>query len=225
MATDFEQLLLQAEYPTTDGQPMAETDLHREVLFEVLARLSAWFASRQDVYVSGNMMVYYEEGEPRTHLAPDCYVVFGIPKGQRDVYKTWVEGKFPDIVFELTSKSTQKEDMKRKRWIYEHVWRVKEYYLFDPRGEYLEPNLLGYCRTRGKFVPMPIEKNAIESPGLGLRLVAEGSHLRFFDPSTGREVLPVDAEHARQAEERAKAAESEVARLQAELDAIRQRKA
>ncbi len=217
MPRDFEALLADVEYPTTDGKPMAETDLHRILMTDVIARLTAWFAPRRDVYVSGNLMVYYEEGEPRTFLAPDCFVAFGVRPGQRDFYKSWVEGKLPDVVFEFTSKSTQKEDLEEKYRVYQDVWRVKEYYLFDPRGEYLDPPLTGLRRTRGRFRPIPSVGGVYTSDLLGLTLARDGGRLILRDAATGQPLLT-------EAEQRAAAAEAEVARLKAELDALRRRR-
>jgi Uma2 family endonuclease len=217
MPRDFEALLADVEYPTTDGKPMAETDLHRLLMTGVIERLAAWYATRADVYVSGNLMVYYEEGEPRTYLAPDCFVAFGVQPGHRDVYKSWVEGKLPDVVFEITSKSTQKEDLEEKCWIYEKVWRVKEYYLFDPRGEYLDPPLTGLRRTRGKFHPIPSVRGVYTSDLLGLKLSADGPRLVLREAASGSELLT--------AEERAAAAEARAAELEKELAALRKRKA
>ncbi|HLK56469.1 MAG TPA: hypothetical protein VKU00_07890, partial [Chthonomonadaceae bacterium] len=64
-------------YPTSDGKPMAETDLHREQMFTCIHCLQDWFADRPDVYVGGNNFVYFVEGDPRQVVSPDCYVVFG----------------------------------------------------------------------------------------------------------------------------------------------------
>jgi Uma2 family endonuclease len=215
MPRDFEALLADVEYPTTDGKPMAETDLHRILMTGLIERLAAWFASRGDVYVSGNLMVYYEEGEPRTFLAPDCFVVFGIRPGHRDVYKSWVEGKLPDVVFEITSKSTQKEDLEEKYRTYQDVWRVKEYYLFDPRSEHLDPPLIGFRRARGRFQSIKPTDGALTSDVLGIKLSRDGGRLTLRDTATGQELLT-------EAERRA-AAEAEVARLKAELDALRKK--
>ena len=85
------------EYPESDGKPMAETDIHRDVMFDVIYRLKSRYARRQDVYVTGNLLVYYAEGDPKTSLAPDCFVVFGVPSGDRRTFKIWVEGKFPEV--------------------------------------------------------------------------------------------------------------------------------
>ena len=51
-------------YPESDGKPMAETDLHANILIYLKTALELFFADRDDVYVTGNIMFYYEEGEP-----------------------------------------------------------------------------------------------------------------------------------------------------------------
>lgn len=57
------------EYPDTDGKPMAETPLHRNEGYRIIYTLQDAYARRPDVYVSGNMMLYYREGDPRDALA------------------------------------------------------------------------------------------------------------------------------------------------------------
>jgi len=76
------------EYPTSDGKPTAETDTHRHVMTDLLDRLQAYCAATLDVYVSGNLLVDCEEGNAGRHLSPDCLVVFGVPKGDRDTFRT-----------------------------------------------------------------------------------------------------------------------------------------
>ncbi len=103
------------EYPTTDGKPMAETDLHRREMTDIIQELEDFFADRPRVYVSGNLLLYYEEGNPRKHVAPDTLVALDVPKEpNREYYLVWKEGKAPDFVAEITSKSTRREDQKTK---------------------------------------------------------------------------------------------------------------
>ncbi len=45
-------------YPESDGKPMAETELHRDALIEILQTLSEHYKDTADVCVSGNMMMY-----------------------------------------------------------------------------------------------------------------------------------------------------------------------
>ena len=47
------------------------------------------------------------DGNRRRRIAPDVFVVKGVPKGDRLNYLTWEEGKGPDVVIELTSRSTR----------------------------------------------------------------------------------------------------------------------
>ena len=62
------------------------------------------------VYVSGNMMMYYVQNDKRRHVSPDVFFVRGIPNTERNAYFVWVEGKGPDVVFEISSTSTRKTD-------------------------------------------------------------------------------------------------------------------
>ena len=172
-------------YPTTDGRPMAESDLHIDTLASVRERLKARYAHRPDVYAGGNLLFYYVEGRPRVSLSPDGFVVFGVPAGDRPLFKSWEEGKLPDVVFEFTSRTTQREDMEDKFAIYQDVWKVREYFLFDPTRDYLDPPLVGYRRAKGKFAAVRSVKGALTSRALGLTLRADGPRLVMHDSATG----------------------------------------
>src|SRR5207249_1948084 len=126
---------------SADGEPMAETPIHRQVMVDLIETLDSRFLDDPWVYVSGNMLLYYVEGDPRRHVSPDVFVVRGIRKDQpRDVYLVWREKKSPDVVFEITSKSTAQADQEVKFFLYQDVLKVKELFLFDPRSEYLQPS-------------------------------------------------------------------------------------
>ncbi|WP_281380312.1 Uma2 family endonuclease [Armatimonas rosea] len=202
-------------YPDSDGKPMAETDAHRFLISNSVSALLWHFSSRShEVYVSGNNFFYYKEGDPKARLSPDTYVVFGPEQRDRNSYKSWEEGDaLPAVVFEFTSKKTQKEDVSDKMQTYEQL-RIPEYFLFDPTGDYLKPSLRGYRMTPlGMYSPIaPQENGRLASEQLGLELAADGVRLRFFNPATG-EFLPTLAE-----------AQSEIARLRAELEQLRRTK-
>ena len=91
-------------YPESDDAPLGETDLHVRALLQLLGVLDHFFLRRPDVFVGGNQFIYYQEGEPREVVCPDVYVVFGKDKAPRRTWKTWVEGTFPHVVFEMTSR-------------------------------------------------------------------------------------------------------------------------
>ena len=66
-------------YPESDGEPMAETDTHRKQMVYLIEALDDYFRDDPQVYVAGNLLLYYEEGDPRQVVAPDVFVVKGVP--------------------------------------------------------------------------------------------------------------------------------------------------
>jgi Uma2 family endonuclease len=213
-------------YPETDGKPMAETDVHIDVLIYLREALRDHFRDAPQVYVAGNMLLYYEEGNPAACVAPDVFVVQGVAKGERRTYRLWEEGQPPTVVFEITSRGTRLEDLGTKRALYAMLG-VREYFLYDPLGEYLQPPLQGYRLQEGEYQRMsPGGEGELASQELGLELRPEEGRLRLVNPATGAHLLtPAEVQAAwraeataRQAEATARrAAEAEVERLRAEL--------
>ncbi|MBI4601823.1 MAG: Uma2 family endonuclease [Planctomycetes bacterium] len=213
-------------YPTSDGRPMAETDLHRKEMTDEIQTLELFFAGQQ-VYVTGNILLFYRPGNRRKHVSPDVMVVKGIEPRLRENYILWVEGKGPDVVIEVTSASTKDEDEDEKVEIYRDVIKVKEYFLFDPRAEYLWPPLQGFRLVDGRYAPIELVGGRLPSLELGLHLEKQGSALKFFNPSTGEVLLTPNerrerAEEARrQAEEARRRAEEAHAQAAAENESLR----
>ncbi|MBI5714564.1 MAG: Uma2 family endonuclease [Chloroflexi bacterium] len=171
---------------------------------------------RRTKIVAGNLLFYYEEGEPSASVAPDVFVVKGVPKVDRRTYKLWVEKRAPAVVFEFTSRSTRLEDTGNKKTLYAMLG-VQEYFVCDPLEEYLTPPLQGFDLKRGDYVRMsPESDGALVSRELGLRLKLENHSLRLIDVKTG-EALLTPAE----AMEKARNAESEVEHLREELKKLR----
>jgi Uma2 family endonuclease len=173
-------------YPETDGKPMAETDWHYKSVTSTRFGLEWHFRDHEDVYVSGNLFVYYEEGNPKKCVAPDVFVVLGVPKRPRRVYLVWEEGKGLDVVFEFTSKKTRREDFGRKMDIYRGILGVQELFIFDPLREYLVPPLVGYFRRGEKWVREEAREGKLVSEVLGLEVVVDGERLRLYDPKAGK---------------------------------------
>ena len=207
-------------YPTRDGKPMGETQLHRDEMMDTIQVLEDYYAAEPNVYVGGNLLLCYEEGNRRKHVSPDVFVVLGVPKEpKRENYLVWKEGRAPDFVTEITSKSTKNEDRTKKRDLYRDVLRVSEYFLFDPTEDYLDPPLQGFRLWRGKYIRIKDVDGRLPSRILGLHLEREGTKLRLFDPVSGVR-LPTRSERADTAEHRAEAerqrAEAERQRAEAE---------
>jgi len=164
---------------------MAETDLHRQDMVDLIATLQDHFAGDSHVYVTGNLLLYYEEGNPRKHVSPDVFVVRGVPKlPPRDYYLLWKERKAPDVVIEITSKTTRREDQKTKLALYRDVLQVPEYFQFDPTEDYLKPSLQGHRLVDGDYQPIPLVHGRLSSKILGLYLERDGTALRLYNPAT-----------------------------------------
>lgn len=219
----------EVHYPESDGKPMGETDEHRDAMIRHIQILQDYYRG-QRVYVSGDLLVYYEQGNTRKYVVPDAFVVKGISPKRRRVYKIWIERKGPDVVIETTSRKTRRKDMVDKPELYARL-DVKEYFLFDPDQEYLDPPLQGYRLSDSQYTEIePDNAGSLTSHELGLRLCVEEGCLEFYRLDTGERLLApaeravaesqrADREaQARQREAEARqAAESELARLQAEL--------
>jgi Uma2 family endonuclease len=211
------------EYPESDGEPMAESDLHRKEMMYLIDALTEHFRRADDVYVAGNLFFYYKKGDPRAVVAPDLFVVKGVAKRDRKVYKLWEEHRSPCLVVEVTSDSTRDEDLSEKRTVYERLG-VDEYFLFDPLGDYLDPRLQGHRLVNGRYRPALLERDgALVSRTAGVTFRVEGQHLRLTESSSGEPLLRYEeyVSRTRQAEARASDLEREVARLRAELERAR----
>ena len=204
------------EYPSSDGKPMAESDSQRIPLTYAVDRLRYYFRNHADVYASGNLLIYYEEGNPRARVAPDVFVVFGVRNVERSSYRLWEEGKGPDFVLEITSRATWREDQRKKRELYRRLG-VREYWQYDPTRDYLEPPLQGSELVEGAYERLPERELsdgtlALRSEVLGLELRLAGRRLRFHDPKSGEDLpdLAETDEQRQEAEDRRREAEARV---------------
>lgn len=201
------------EYPDSDGQPMAESTLHRRVMSDLIEALERRFEGDPGVWVGGNLLLYYVEGNPRFSVSPDVLLA-PVAKWDRPIYKLWEEGQPPRFVIEVTSSTTRREDLGKKKDLYQRLG-IEEYILFDPLGDYLKPRLQGHRLQAGRYVPIALQPDgSLLSRVTGLVLRPEGTDLRLFDARTGERIL--------WDRERAQALEDEVARLRAELARHRQ---
>ena len=200
-------------YPSSDGKPMAETDKHRKLMMDFIQMLEYHFRDANDVYGSGNLLMYYEEGNPIKSVAPDVFVVFGVGKKSRRTYLTWEEGNTPDFVLEVASPSTYQHDFGPKKHLYASVLAVKEYYIYDPYGD-ITPSFIGYRLADGEYQEIAFVEGRLPSTVLGgLELGEYEGDLRLYNPATQRWLQPP--------EERAEQAEAELAKALAELERLR----
>jgi Uma2 family endonuclease len=200
-------------YPCSDGEPVAESFVHLYALFATLEVLRQYLLGQQAT-VLGNQFLYYAQGFPKLRVAPDVMVIFNVAPGGRDNYKIWEEGVVPTVIFEMTSKSTKNKDLDEKKTLYEGLG-VQEYWLFDPRGEWIEGQLRGYRLRDEEYQPITDNR----SQPLQLQLQAEGQLIGFYREDTGEKLLiPQELADALVSEKVARQqAEEENERLKAQL--------
>jgi Uma2 family endonuclease len=196
-------------YPESDGKPMAESDLHRDWMVWIIRRLQRFFAG-QRIYVSGNLLVYYLQGDPKKSFAPDTFVVKDCEPRRRRIFKIWEEARTPNFVLETTSSTTRREDKGKKKKLYAEL-KIPEYFLYDPLGDWLDPPLQGFILKEGEYIAIePDEQGRLLSEQLGITFALEAGQLAMFETATGRRLLS-DEEAAAEANQRASAAEQRLA--------------
>ena len=194
-------------FPEGDGEPMAETSANAIQMVDLQFALQTLFdLQERRVVVGGNQLMYYNPDDGREHVSPDVYAVFDRTPPAPPSWRTWERGKFPDLVFEITSPSTQDVDLgvgpRGKRRLYARLG-VREYYIFDPQGE-TAPVFQGYELRGDSLEPLPfLSSGGIASALLGAELrplaMAEtdrrpaGTWLRVVDPATGQPI-PISEE-------------------------------
>lgn len=186
-------------YPSSDGEPMAETPIHVQAIYLLHQALEDFFKGREDVFIASDIFWYWKEGKrDKLHrISPDVMVVPGVR--QRQIYErrsffSWIEDATPAAVFEMASRRTWKKDLGEKYDVYEKLG-VKEYFLFDPEFRYLEAPLIGFRLHGKKYREIPLKDFGSD---LGFQLRAERWAIRLIDQKTG-EPIPTRAEAAERA--------------------------
>jgi Uma2 family endonuclease len=204
-------------YPSSDGEPMAETDIHILAIILLFEGLRDALRGRPLHYVAADIFWYWEQGNPRARCSPDIMVVRGIEDRLRRSFRSWQENNaVPSVVFEISSEETWRNDLEGKRELYARLG-VREYFLFDPEALYLDPPLRGFRLDGGALVELqPDADGSLVCQELGLRLIREAQMVRLIDLSTGKPIPTKD--------ERAERAEAEVERLKQQIARLTQQK-
>lgn len=214
-------------YPESDGLPMGETELHRDEIVYLIEAFKKRFQEEAEVYVGGNLFLYYRRGDPRAVICPDVMVIKGVPKlPSRRTYKLWEEGEAPCLVVEVRSDSTEGNDFAGKKALYESLG-IEEYFLYDPLA-LRSPQILGFRLTDdGRYQAADREPDgSLVSHTTGVTLRLEGQLIRMVETATGGMFLRRAEADAALAEamrvanherETRLALEDEIARLRLEL--------
>jgi len=110
---------------------MADNTKQGRWITVLYGNLSALYHDRADVFVAADNLWYPVKDDPDLRNAPDVYVVFGRPKGDRSSYLQWEEDDVPlTVVFEILSPNNTYKEMIDKFLFYEEHG-VEEYYVYD----------------------------------------------------------------------------------------------
>jgi Uma2 family endonuclease len=219
------KLITKIELPDEDFEPMPEGDIQRRNLSYATEALKLWFEKQENVYVSGNLFIRYEQDLAEKRVAPDIFVVFGMSNEDRVSYTIGEDGgKAPDFVLEVISKGTRTKDRKLNPLIYKYLG-VKEYFQYDPSSKFLKPSSLhGVRLENGEYIA--IASSVLEDGTLSLHSEVLGLDLhlypslnfRFFDPISNQMLRSyAEAEHDREI--------AELERSQAELEKLYEQQA
>ena len=224
--------LTDRELPSEDAQPIPESMFQHPTIYYTVGALERWFATRRPgTCVAGELVVYSEgraeaDGRVRANaVVPDVLVAFAVGGHRRHSYVLWQEGKAPEFVLEVASVSTWRRDRDEKPAVYAGLG-VREYFLYDPVGRWLEPRVQGYELVRGRYRRLRGQRLGdggwgVRSRVLGLWAQAKGpeGELRWRDPDTGRELEDFNEVHDSRDAAEARAEEQAVARRAAEARA------
>ncbi len=158
-----------ALYPVDDDEPMTSSYPHFEALLYAVAATRHHLRD-VDCLVAGDFAIYYDPVPPGSHgpgpsVVPDLLVAFDVTLDRDTSYCLWEVGKMPELVMEMTSKSTQAMDQDHKPELYAQLG-VQEYWQYDPHGGYLNSRLQGWQLVGSTYQPIPGQQR----PDLGAEL-------------------------------------------------------
>lgn len=224
------------DLPDSDGVPL-ESLWHARSIPLLVESLDWHFRDRDDYFVGGNMFVYFssQQVRDRDYRGPAVFFVRGVPRHGRErrYWAIWDEGgRYPDVIIELTSPTTAREDRTTKKQLYEEVFRTREYFLYDPDGPSITAwRLADHNGERFRYEPIrPDPHGHYWSDVLGLALGSwEGlygrepaiwprffhadGHLVLIEAETTRQLAEEATRQAADQRQRAEAAETELERL------------
>ena len=185
-------------------------DLHE---IGYVATLKRHFGARDTTLVYGEVPIGATLSVRLGLRIPDLIIAFDCDPEraiERQGYDITEQGKPPDFVMEIASKTTGRVDYTEKRVDYER-YGIPEYWRFDSTGgDYHDAALAGDRLVDGRYEPVLIERTDDGgrrgySEVLGLYVCWSDGELLWYDPRTDSYLLTFDdeADRADRAEERA----------------------
>ena len=205
--------LRKLELPETDGKPM-DSPWQRKNITGLAESFVHHRRREKRGFVGANMCLYYslEQVKQKRLLGPDFFFVKDAdPHKLRTKWEVWNEDdQFPNVIIELLSPTTKKNDLGSKKQTYEEIFRTREYFAYDPDDQ----SLIGWQLSPITDRYEPLEANSegrVYSEELEVWLgtwqgTMEGettTWLRFFHDDDSLVLRPEEAERAAKETERA----------------------
>lgn len=182
-------------YPESDGLPMSDNTKQFRWLVTIQGGLDAVYMRDPNVFVAANLLWYPIQGNNEIRVAPDVFVAFGRPKGDRGSYQQWLEANIaPQVTFEIVSPGNRPGKLTEKFNFYDR-YGVEEYYLYDPDNG----DLNGWQRIAGRLMEIKNMQGWV-SPLMGVRFELEGGELCLYRPDGRKFPTFVELEQEREQE-------------------------
>ena len=217
-------------YPVSDD--MGEPTLQTLIAVMLLALLKRWLAEQgKPTFVGMNQFFYWKQFDPHECIAPDVYVLPGVPLSPRvGAWKIWETGKIPSFALEVVSRDVDKDYLSAPPK-YDRMG-VTELVVFDPdfagHDGRVQWQVFRRIKGRGLVKVEVTNGDRVRSRVLGcfLRVVGSGDEvrLRLGTGSNGETLLPTDDEAREEAERRAVGAEAKLAEALAEIERLKRRR-
>jgi len=208
-------------FPPSDlysDEPPLETYLHLQQMLLLIKCLNWWWRQRNDFFCAGNLTIYYSPSQRKSEdfRGPDFFVVLGTERKPRKSWVLWEEeGKYPNVIVEILSKTTAATDRGWKKELYQDTFRTPDYFWFDPYS--LE--FAGFHLVDGEYqVREPNSQGHLWSKQLGLYLGIDQEQLRFF--TTEGQLVPTPEEVAERETQRAEKLAAKLRELNIDPDTI-----
>jgi Uma2 family endonuclease len=197
------------EHPTKED--LMGENARQFMVCHYLVSLLRWYLRFEKCFVIGNLNIYQTRNRKEYPTTPDVMVVKGIELTEAEIsdLKSWQlylpNRPAPNLVFEISSESTWKEDIANKPATYAKMG-AKEYFAHDPVGYWKDEktDLKGWRNSNGTATKItPNDKGWLWSEELDAWLVSEGDYLRLYDKKDKRILTQVENEQtARQKTEK-----------------------
>jgi Uma2 family endonuclease len=207
-------------YEDDDEGDMGEATIHTDSVDIVLYGAGAHLADQPQLRVFSNLNLYYSPTDRKAYASPDLMVAEPEER-ERDFesYRIGTDGPTPLMVAEVLSERTgQQGDLREKVRIYALIG-IREYILIDVTGRFLSQRLLVKRLRRNRTWKDEQDLDGGVTSKLGFRLIIDtDGRLRMVNAMTGGRYLRpgkamAEVRTRREAEERIRALEEELARL------------